>query len=79
MGWDVPFVLRPPEGKVKHRGRRGAEVQEKDSSKWANGGFRGAFRPWYKGPPAAFLSTFRRWKVDERPAKQVLRGPRATG
>ena len=31
-------------------------------------GGRGAFRLWYKGPPAAFLSTFRRWKVDERPA-----------
>ena len=27
-------------------------------------GGRGAFRLWYKGPPAAFLSTFRRWKVD---------------
>ena len=36
----------------------------------------GAFRLWYKGPPAAFLSTFRRWKVDDFPAKQVLRGPR---
>ena len=24
----------------------------------------GAFRLWYQGPPAAFLSTFRRWKVD---------------
>ena len=39
-------------------------------------GVRGAFRLWYKGPPAAFLSTFRRWKVDDFPAKQVLRGPR---
>ena len=36
----------------------------------------GAFRLWYQGPPAAFLSTFRRWKVDDFPAKQVLRGPR---
>ena len=58
------------------RGSQGAGVQEKTSSKRANGGFRGAFRPWYKGPPAAFLSTFRRWKVDDFPAKQVLRGPR---
>ena len=49
---------------MKPRGRRGAVVQEKASSERANGGLRGAFRLWYKGPPAAFLSTFRRWKVD---------------
>ena len=64
----MPFVPRPPKGKAKPRGRRGAGVQEKASYKRANGGFRGAFRLWYKGPPAAFLSTFRRWKVDECPA-----------
>ncbi len=46
------------------------------SSEQANGGFRGAFRPWCSGPPAAFLSTFRRWKVDERPTAQARRGPR---
>jgi len=63
-----PLVQRPP-------GRRGAGVQEKTSSKRANGGFRGAFRLWYKGPPAAFLSTFRRWKVDECPAAKRCRGP----
>ena len=48
--------------------RRNARDQE---------GFRGAFRLWYKGPPAAFVSTFRRWKVDERPTAQARRGPRS--
>ena len=54
----------PRRGKAKPRGRRGAGVQNLAASESANGGLRGAFRPWYKGPPAAFLSTFRRWKVD---------------
>ena len=61
------LVLRlpsPRRSKAKPRGRRGAGVKKKASYKQANGGLRGAFRPWYKGPPAAFLSTFRRWKVD---------------
>ena len=60
-------IARGPRRGAARRFRRNARDQE---------GFRGAFRPWYKGPPAAFLSTFRRWKVDDFPAKQVLRGPR---
>ena len=49
---------------AKPREGRGLGMQQKPSYESANGGFRGAFRLWYKGPPAAFLSTFRRWKVD---------------
>ena len=73
-----PGLLPPscPEGEAKPRGRRGAGVQKLAASESANGGFRGAFRLWCNGPPAAFLSTFRRWKVDIFPAKPVLRGPR---
>ena len=37
----------------------------------------GTRRRGYKGPPAAFLSTFRRWKVDECPTAQARRGPRS--
>ena len=48
-------IARGPRRGAARRFRRNARDQE---------GVRGAFRPWYKGPPAAFLSTFRRWKVD---------------
>ena len=69
--WRFRRNARDQEGKAKPRGRRGAGVQQKASSEGANGGFRGAFRPWYRGPPAAFLSTFRRWKVDACPAAKA--------
>ena len=48
-------IARGPRRGAARRFRRNARDQEE---------VRGAFRPWYKGPPAAFLSTFRRWKVD---------------